>query len=66
MAKQVAQRQIFKKENVRRKTMFQVSGDACHMSHANSHSLGRLTCSLPQYEQQDAADDLDLDPSIMS
>ena len=38
----------------------------CHLSPANNHSQGPIPCKLPQYEQQDAAADLDLDPSVLS
>ena len=41
----------------------------CHMSHitnAKSQSHGPSPCWLPHYAQQDAAADLDLDPSTLS
>ena len=41
----------------------------CHLLHvtnANNHSHWPSPCWLPQYAQQDAAADLNLDPSTMS
>ena len=67
MAKQVAQRQKFKKKNVRRRKNH-VLGVRCRLSHVTCKQpqLGTLELLPSFYEQQDAADDLDLDLSIMS
>ena len=43
-----------------------VSWHLSHVTNANSHINGPSLCKLPQYPQQDAAADLDLDSSTRS
>ena len=45
---------------------YQRSSVPSHVTDANSYSQGPSLCQLPKYAQQDAAADLDLDPSALS